>query len=140
MLMYTLKFDSYDISDPVTEQPSNIAFMMLQVAVMNTNERVTEPDEPKRASTWLAMYKLMTEFATLEDMREDSVPTPDGPRTIKFVVLKPDGGTITLDESAFRLLRRIWARHRDMNLNLGQARQVVITETFLDQVESGKTG
>jgi hypothetical protein len=137
--MYKLEFAEYDITDSFEEQKSNIVFMMLQGAVMNANDRVTEPDEPKRAKMWLAMYKLMTEFAALEDMREESVPTPDGPRPIKFVVLKPDGGTITLDEDAFRLLRRIWTRHRDANLNLSQARQVMLTEEFLERAETGNS-
>lgn len=131
--MPTLVFSPYDITSPLYEQKSNIAFMMLQGAVTNTQEK---PEETKKASTWVNMNKLMTSIAALEHEITETVNTPQGPRQVQIVVLKPEGGEIELDSEAFALLKRLWEAHKNKNLNLSQARQVMVTEKFLNSVES----
>jgi len=105
---------------------------MLQGAVVYTKEK---PEEPRKASAWVAMNLLMMEIAALEDEIIETVSTPNGEQQIKIVVLNQDGGKMRLTDDAFNLLNRLWAVHRDTNLNFAQARHVAITEQFLKSAE-----
>lgn len=125
--MINIVFSPYKITDPPHEQVSNIAFMMLHTAIMNTEER---GDDPKSATMWVAMNDLFNQLATLEQIHTEQIITESGLQNVKIVVLKEEGGVLSLSEMAFNLVKKIWDAHK-LTLSLKHARHVVAVENIL---------
>lgn len=130
--MPKLVFDAYDVSVPYFEQKSNVAYMMLTQAIMNTDAK---PESPRSAREWVSMSKIMEAFASLEELVVERVMTPEGEKEVSVSILKSVGGSFDLDEDTFEMLKNLWNIHVEKNLNLSHARQVVITKDFLKSAE-----
>lgn len=124
-------FEPYNPEKPFIQQHSNVAFVMLNNALVKTQER---PEQPKRAGEWISMVRLMEAFASLEYVVRETVMTEEGPRVVEIGMLKPEGGEMELDEDSINLLNKIWEAHVERNLNFSHARQVVITREFLKNI------
>jgi hypothetical protein len=130
--MIKLVFDGYDIDGIVLEQKSNVAYMMLSQAVLQTESK---PESPKSTREWVSMSKLIEGFSSLELMRNEKIITPNGETEVSVAILNPTGGVVELDEDSFDLLTKLWDSYVENKLNLSHARQVVITKEFLRRAE-----
>lgn len=129
--MAKLVFEKYNTSDPYFDQKSNVVFMGLQSAILNTQEK---PTTPKTLTEWKSMVTLLESFSSLETTIEETVSTPEGPRKVSIGILKPEGGEIEIDADTLKLLRTLWEAHVEKNLSFAQARMVILTNDFLDTV------
>lgn len=123
--MLELIFAPYDDQKPLLEQKSNIAYMMLVGALMNTQEK---PNAPKRPGEWVRMAKLFAAFDKLEVILVERGPNGE---KIDTPVLRTTGGEITLEQETFELLQAIWEKHCEQNLTLRHARQKCFVDDLL---------